>query len=439
MKIAEKIAEYIDNNIDWLIDKVKEIVSANTINSPPTGNENNGQRIIEKIFDKMGLEIDRFSPDEVSGFKESEVYLEGRDYTNRDNLVGFTGKGKKYTLIFNGHIDTVPSHNFKWRKTEALEPKLIDGKIYGLGACDMKGGIISSIFALKAILDLGIPIEGKVIIESAVDEEFGGGNGTLACVKKGYEGDFAIITEPTSMNICISNVSSRAFDIKITGDKGLAYIGRKGLDVVNPILLATRLIRILTDYETYLNSLKYKYNLYKDIEEPIKFLFSDIKAGEIDPNRVLTTPEECWLRAYLMNYPDVGKNEFIDMMLSFLKGYPDIYRYIENKSIVIQASGVCGGKHRFIEGGNFNLGIDKNKEFIDKIIENGKKLANRELEISAMLGGTDFFAFSNYSNTSVIVLGPGGGNCHAADEYVNLKDLTDLSKIYAGLIYDYCC
>lgn len=430
--MKEKIIEYIDNNKKWIIDSMMKIISANTINTPPYGNENNGQEIIEKIFKNIGLEIDRFSPDEVSGFKDSKVYLKGRDYTNRDNLVGFIGKGEKKTLIFNGHIDTVPSHVFKWTKTKPFDAKLIDGKIYGLGACDMKGGIISSIFALKAILDLNIPIKGKVIIESVVDEEFCGANGSLACVKRGYTGDFAVIPEPSVMKICISNVSSRLMEIKITGDKGLMYAGTN-VEGVNSMLLGAGLIIALKDYENFLNSLKDKYDIYKKIDKPIKFLFSDIKAGEIGPDKIITTPQECLIRVYMMNYPDISKDKFTDMMLSFLKNYPSIYKYIENGSVVFSE------KHRFIEGGVLDLTVGNNKDFINKIIENGKKLANRELEISAMLGGTDFFAFSNYSNTPVVVLGPGGGNCHAADEYVNLEDLLDLSKIYAGLIYDYCC
>ncbi len=430
--MKEKIIEYIDNNKRWIIDSMMKIISANTINTPPYGNENNGQKIIEKIFKNIGLEIDRFSPDEVNGFKESKVYLKGRDYTNRDNLVGFIGKGEKKTLIFNGHIDTVPSHVFKWTKTKPFDARLIDGKIYGLGACDMKGGIISSIFALKAILNLNIPIKGKVIIESVVDEEFGGANGSLACVKRGYTGDFAVIPEPSVMKICISNVSSRVMEIKITGDKGLMYAGTN-VEGVNSMLLGAGLIIALKDYENFLNSLKDKYDIYKRIDKPIKFLFSDIKAGEIGPDKIITTPQECLIRVYMMNYPDISKDKFTDMMLSFLKNYPSIYKYIENGSVVFSE------KHRFIEGGVLDLTVGNNKDFINKIIENGKKLANRELEISAMLGGTDFFAFSNYSNTPVVVLGPGGGNCHAADEYVNLEDLLNLSKIYAGLIYDYCC
>ncbi len=430
--MKDEIKKYINENKKWLIDSMMKIISANTINRPPTGNENNGQKIIEKIFRNIGLEIDRFSPDDVQGFKDSKVYLKGRDYTNRDNIVGSKGKGIRKTLIFNGHMDTVPTDFSKWTKTEALKPRLIDGKIYGLGACDMKGGLVSSIFALKAILDLGIPIRGKIIIESVVDEEFGGANGSLACVKRGYTGDFAIIPEATSMNICVSNVSSRAIDIKIIGDKGLMYFAREK-EGVNSILLAAKLINALKDYEDYLNSLKNRYEVYGGIEKPMKFLFSDIKAGEIGPDKIFTTPEECLIRVYLMNYPDINEDKFINFIISFLQKYPDIYKYIKSRSIVF------GGSYRLIEGGSLDLTVDDNKEFINRIIKNGRKLTGRKLKINAALGGTDFFTFSNYGNTPVIVFGPGGGNIHAGDEYVNLKDLLDLSKIYACLIYDYCC
>jgi len=63
------------------------LISADTINHPPYGDENNGQEIIEEIFKDLGLKVDRFSPDEVNGFKESKIYLKGKDYKNRYNLV----------------------------------------------------------------------------------------------------------------------------------------------------------------------------------------------------------------------------------------------------------------------------------------------------------------------------------------------------------------
>ena len=84
---TKKISLYIEKNATQLINKLKELISTNIINHPPCRDENNGQEIIEEIFKDLGLKIDRFSPDEVNGFKESKIYLKGRVYKNRDNLV----------------------------------------------------------------------------------------------------------------------------------------------------------------------------------------------------------------------------------------------------------------------------------------------------------------------------------------------------------------
>jgi acetylornithine deacetylase len=432
IKIKNQLFKYIDENKDWLIKNIFGVVSQNTINSPPGGNENNGQKIIEKIFRELNLKIDRFSPDDIIELRNKPYYLQGRSYKNRDNVVGYTGEDKKSTLIFNGHIDTVPSDKFKWQKTNPFKPTMLEDKIYGLGVCDMKAGIISSIFALKAVLDLGIKIKGKVVIESVVDEEFGGANGSLACVLRGYKGDLAIITEPSSMNICISNVCSKTLLLSVSGDEGLNYFGKKSSHG-NPILLMSKFLLAIKDYEEYLNFLKDKYTIYNKIKKPFNFLFSDIEAGEIGPDKILTTPGRCIARIYIMNYPDINNKRFDSMLLTFLNSYPEIKKALKEKIITIE------DYSRFIEGGEIDL-KDKNiKKFIKNIRENAKLITGRNLNISAALGGTDFFAFNNYGNTPCIVLGPRGGNLHAADEYVELRDLLDLSKVFSSLIYDYCC
>ena len=117
---------------------------------------------MQEIFQEMGLEIDRFSPPDVPAFQKSKLNLKNRDWKNRDNLVGTIGAGNKKTIILNGHIDTMPTDFDNWTKTGALRGKLIGDKIYGLGSNDMKGGLIAEVFALKTIIDLNIPIEGKM-------------------------------------------------------------------------------------------------------------------------------------------------------------------------------------------------------------------------------------------------------------------------------------
>lgn len=438
-RIKENIASYIENNKKWLQENLLELISIDTTNTPPYGNEDNGQKFIKLLLKNLGMTIDMFLPYEVISFKESDIYLKGRIYENRNNLVGKIGAGSKATLIFNGHIDTVNSTDLKWNIVEPFKPKMIDGKIYGLGSSDMKGGLAAAIFALKTIVDLNISIKGKVILESVVDEEFGGGNGTLACVKKGYEGDFAVIMEPTALNICVSNVSSMAMDVEIIGDFGMDYLESKNNKIKNPIFIAAQLIYALKKLESHLNCYKEKYEVYKQIDNPMRFLFSDIGAGKVDPCSPLRMPSRCLIRVYLMNYPDIFKEDFISTIYKFLKKFPDLNSGLKDGLITLKPASTAGGQQRFIEGGNFDLNKEINKRFVDSIIQNAMDFCGKKLNISAMLGGTDFFAFSNYSSTPVVVLGPGGGNCHGPDEYVNFKDLIDLSKIYAGIIYDYCC
>jgi acetylornithine deacetylase len=428
--VKEKIIKYIDKNKDWLFNMLMNIISKDTINRMPYGNENNGQDLIENIFKELGLEVDRFSPDEVKGIKKHSAYLKGRKYLNRDNVVGFTGEGNKKTIIFNGHIDTVPTENLNWKITKPLSPKIVNNKIYGIGACDMKGGLVSSIFALKTIIDLDINIEGKVILESVVDEEFGGANGTLACIEKGYEGDFAIIPEPTNMGVYPILISQNIFDVYIKGKEGLEIDSYRG----DSISLAARLINALLDYENYLNSLKSKFRLYKDYDKPIAFTCAAISAGKMGDNELFTAPMKCLFRICIRNYPNCyDEGSFNNTMFNFLNKYKDIKKNIANGNISFKK------KYRFFPGTKYRFDSKENRSYIDSLNKISHFVLNEKIrEIGGRYAG-DLFLFNNFSNTPAIFYGPGGGGIHAADEYVNAGDIVNLSKIFALFIYDYCC
>ena len=76
-----------------------------------------------------------------------------------------------------------------------------DGKLYGLGTDDMKGGLASAILALQTVIESGYQPRGNIIIQSVVDEE-GGGNGSLSCiVERGCNADGVIIAEGTNMEV----------------------------------------------------------------------------------------------------------------------------------------------------------------------------------------------------------------------------------------------
>jgi len=103
-------------------------------------------------------------------------------------------------LVLNGHIDVVPAGNLaNWNYPPFAEEKA-DGKIWGRGSVDMKGGIAAMIGAVQAIRNCGITLKGDLLLESVVDEETGG-PGTTSTIERGYVADAVIVVEPTGFRI----------------------------------------------------------------------------------------------------------------------------------------------------------------------------------------------------------------------------------------------
>ncbi|MCC6790848.1 MAG: ArgE/DapE family deacylase [Thermomicrobiales bacterium] len=120
----------------------------------------------------------------------------------RDNIVGVVkGAGGGRSLIFNGHIDTVPPGDpATWKWGDPWSGRIEDGKLYGLGAVDMKGGIVAFAKAAEALNRAGIRLKGDLILESVVGEEtMDHERGVSATVRRGYVADAAIVTEPTGL------------------------------------------------------------------------------------------------------------------------------------------------------------------------------------------------------------------------------------------------
>jgi succinyl-diaminopimelate desuccinylase len=109
---------------------------------------------------------------------------------------------------FNSHIDVVQS-GAGW----TLEPfagVVKDGKVYGRGACDMKGGLAASIVAVEALIDSGVSLPGTLEISGTVDEESGGFGGVHYLAQRGWFSaprvDHVIIPEPLNVDrVCIGH------------------------------------------------------------------------------------------------------------------------------------------------------------------------------------------------------------------------------------------
>src|SRR6476620_5378274 len=172
--MRERIHTWVMEQREAILAGVRTLVEIDTQNLAPYGNEQPGQVAVADQLRSLGCAVDVYQVADVPGLLEHPRYWSERPCTGRPNVIGIRrGTGGGRSLLFSGHIDTVPVGADPWSKPP-WGGTIEDGKLWGLGAYDMKGGLAASLLVVKALNDLGIQTAGDLLVESVVDEEFGG-------------------------------------------------------------------------------------------------------------------------------------------------------------------------------------------------------------------------------------------------------------------------
>lgn len=167
-----------------------------------------------------------------------ETYLqEVRD--GRCNVIGILrGKAGGPTLMYNGHIDTVPPGAMP----EPFTPRIENGLLYGRGTVDMKGGVAGQICAMIAIKRAGIALGGDLILSGVIAEEDSTSLGSLHIIEHGPKPDMVVVSEPTGLDVVTAHKGFDYYRIDVHGranhssrpDKGISAL-YKGAKIVNAI------------------------------------------------------------------------------------------------------------------------------------------------------------------------------------------------------------
>jgi len=176
------------------IELLRELIGFDTVNPP--GNEKPAARYLAGILEPMG-------------FKCEVQDLGG----SRANLIAVLDGGAGPELMLNGHLDVVPAVG-EWDSSPfSMEEK--DGKLYGRGTCDMKGGIAAMCEAAMRCAARKEPMKGKLKLLFVADEECSN-LGTLSYLKTHERSDYAIIGEPTRLEVAVAHrgVSRDYIDVK---------------------------------------------------------------------------------------------------------------------------------------------------------------------------------------------------------------------------------
>jgi acetylornithine deacetylase len=423
--LSNAILEKVHDNRSQYIEFLTKLVSFDTsvIGHGASGQEGPAQQWLADYLTKIGCSVDMFEPDNGK-MSQYPGYNKDHDYKNRPNVVAvYKGTGGGKSLILNGHMDTMPSGDLNKWKTYPWKAQTIDGKLYGLGTDDMKGGLSALVLALELVLNMGFKPKGDIIVESVVDEE-GGGNGTLACVDRGYKADAAIIAEGSNLEIFAANRGAWLVQVDIEGKPIHASLRGFG---VNAIEKTVKIIDALRELETKWTTTR-KHPLLAPQTINIGCINGGVAAS--------TVPESCTLKFDVEYYPSE-----IDKFGNRLPVDKDqIVREVEDW-VRLRCSGDEWLKDHPIKFSWYQdcppFETDVNHPVIKILGDICSQTIGKNV-LSGMTAGCDARHLTNIAKVPTVVFGPGTcHNAHVVNEYLDIEQYLNAIGIYANLIMEW--
>lgn len=228
-EIEERVLNAID--VDAMLRYLCELVAVPSLD----GEETAAQEHVAAQMERCGLQVDVWDLD-FDRLRQHPAFSMEAERKQGLGVVGLMGKDSGgRSLIFNGHVDVVPSgdegawHYAPWQGT------ITDGRVYGRGAADMKGGLCCALFAAKALRDAGVRLKGGLIVESVIGEE-DGGVGTLAAVLRGYRADGAVVAEPTELIVAPAQAGALNFRVTVPGKAAHGCVREEGVSPVEKFI-----------------------------------------------------------------------------------------------------------------------------------------------------------------------------------------------------------
>ena len=151
------------------------------------------------------------------------------------------GAGADGGWSFSGHLDVVPPGDPATWTADPWGGEIRDGRLYGRGACDMKGGVAAILGAVRALQATGVLGTSMVSCSSrSCPGEEDGGQGTLAAIRAGATGDMAIITEPSNLDIVVAHAGAITFRLTVPGRAAHASQRREGVSALDKLGVLVR-------------------------------------------------------------------------------------------------------------------------------------------------------------------------------------------------------
>ena len=233
----ERVLREIDGLRDEVVAFTSELIRIPTVN-PPGENYEDCARFIGGRLLACGFEVE---------YHAAEGRPEHTRAHPRLNVVGTRpGSGSGPVVHLNGHFDVVPAGD-GWT-VDPFGGTVSGGRIWGRGACDMKGGLAAAVYAAEALRRAGVAPRGTIEVSGTVDEESGGFAGVAWLAEKGRiakgRTDYAIIPEPLGVDrVCLGHRGVHWFEVTTRGRSAhgsMPFLGQSAIEHMAAVLEAVR-------------------------------------------------------------------------------------------------------------------------------------------------------------------------------------------------------
>ncbi len=245
MVIKDRVIKALSSYAEEMIDFSSRMIAIPTEN-PPGRAYPACVEIIAKQLDRVGL-VPEVIEIPGGGARPGSASDRGSEGGPPRCIRSFHGSGKK-TLYFHGHYDVVPATS-----AEQFQPKRVRNNLFGRGSADMKSGLAAMVYAVKALRDCGVDLNGRIGLMIVPDEETGGARGSQLLLQSGILGEDGIgmLTPEPSTGI-IWNASRGALSMNVTvkgrpAHVGLHFKGRNAFE--DMIVVANRLLELKREVE----------------------------------------------------------------------------------------------------------------------------------------------------------------------------------------------
>jgi len=376
--------------------------------------------VIEKLK-SLGLEVDVWDP-EYSVLATHPYFVPSRNsYTGSPNVVGvLKGSGGGKSIILNGHIDVVPEGDrAKWTD-DPFSGIVKDGKVFGRGTTDMKGGNVAMMLALESIIQTGIKLKGDVIFESVIEEE-AGGVGTLATLIRGYKADAALIPEPTNMKLFIKQQGSMWFRVTVEGRSAHGGTRYEGVSAIEKAIVVHQAI---LDLEKKRNA-RINDPLYRTTPIPVPINMGKIMGGSWPSSVADLVTIEGRIGVAPAEELKAVKEELVDCVAKTSLSDPWLTEH--------------PAKVEFFGAQWVPNSLDAKHGFAEVVSSAYKDVYKSSVIIEASPWGTDGGLLSKVGGIPVLVIGPGETRmAHYPDEYIEVDAMIRCAQVFARVLIEWC-